>query len=218
MIRKLLICPWFGPAPPWIDHWANNITRLEEHGYSVLTMEDRDHFNERCRDLFGIDEAIGDDGRKLCDYRCAFGLIFEPELKGFDFWGTTDLDVVYGRVERYVTDEFLEPLDLHSNHPTYVSGPWSLYRNNDAVNQLFTLHPDWRGYLENPATTGWVETEYSRLVESGLINYAYTNWQAQNLNNFDRCRWDGDRLMEGNEERMVLHFRRTKEYPKALIR
>lgn len=217
MIKKLLIAPWFGPAPPWIDHWANNITRLEEHGYDVHVSMDQPEFNLRVQNLFDIPNAIGDDGRKLCDYRCAFGLIYAEELEGYQWWGTTDLDVVYGRVERYVTDDFLDELDLHSNHPTYVSGPWSLYRNVPAVNELFTLHEDWRGHLENPTTTGWVETEYSRLVESGLINYAYTNWQAQNLNNFDSLRWDGDRLMEGRDEVMLAHFRRTKEYPRSLL-
>lgn len=92
-----------------------------------------------------------------------------------------------------------------------------MYRNCAAVNELFTLHPDWRGHLTNPATTGWVEQDYSRLVESGLINYQYTNWQTKDLNRFDSLRWDGDRLMEGRDEVMLAHFRRTKEYPRNLL-
>ena len=33
---------------------------------------------------------------KLCDYKCAYGLIFEEYIKNYDFWGHCDLDCIYG--------------------------------------------------------------------------------------------------------------------------
>ena len=217
MIRKLLLAPWFGPLPTWYRLWFDNISRLGQFGFDVYVTQDGFDFNRRVKDILGIENAIGDDGRKVCDYRCAFGLLYADLLDGYEWWGTTDLDMVYGRVENWVTDDFLGDIDLHSNHPTYVSGPWSLYRNTPPVNELFTHYSDWRGELENPRTTGWVETSFSRLLEDSLLGYSYTNWQTKNLDNFDRLHWDGERLMEGREEVMVAHFRRTKEYPKGLL-
>ena len=219
MIRKLIIAPWFGPLPSYYKLWVNNIGRLAPHGYHIYGTFDKEDFNRRVKAALGIENAIGDDGRKVCDYRCTFGVIYADliEKGSFDFWGTTDVDMVYGRVEEWVTDDFLADIDLHSNHPTYVSGPWSLYRNTPPVNELFMHYEDWRGELGNPRTTGWVETSFSRLLEDSLLGYSYTNWQTKNLDNFDRLHWDGDKLMEGRDEVMVAHFRRTKEYPKGLL-
>jgi len=151
--RKLLLCQWFGPLPQWFDLWRENIRRLEPHGYDVLLDTDIDEFAERVHRFLGI-EFPREDGRKVCDYRAAFGVLYADEIKGYDFWGHTDLDMLYGRVERWVTEAFLAGLDLHSNHPTYVSGPWSLYRNTHQINLLYNHDPSWRVNMENPHTTG----------------------------------------------------------------
>lgn len=156
------------------------------------------------------------------DFRHSFGLLYQDKLDGYDFWGHTDFDMVYGRVERWVTDAFLDNVDIHSNHVDYISGPWTLYRNTPVINSLFAVCEDWRGYLENPATLGWGETHYTRavdkLVEGGHLRRVYSMWQTRNLDNFDSLHWDGERLMEGSEEVMYAHFRRTKVYPERCVR
>ena len=61
---------------------------------------------------------------KLCDYRPAYGLIFADELKGYDFWGHCDLDLVFGDIRHFVTDQVLE-----ENDKVYEHGHFCLYRN-----------------------------------------------------------------------------------------
>ena len=34
--------------------------------------------------------------RKLCDFKPAYGLIFEDYLQTYDFWGFGDIDLIYG--------------------------------------------------------------------------------------------------------------------------
>lgn len=220
MTSKLLICPWFGPTPKWFDSWWRNISGLHKHGYDVLLDRQEDGFAKRVRDRLGVTWPEG-DGRKVCDYRCAFGVIYGPVLADYDFWGHTDLDCIYGRVERYVTEEFLSRLDIHSNHIDYVSGPWTLYRNTPAVNELFLNYPRWQDELERPGTTGWVEMAYSDIVDEAhrtkAIRRVYTNWQTKNLDDFSTVRFDGDTLLEGPNEVMMAHFRRTKQYPKGCL-
>ncbi|MBM3818250.1 MAG: hypothetical protein FJW14_04400 [Acidimicrobiia bacterium] len=46
--------------------------------------------------------------RKVCDLKPAYGLIFEDDLRGFDFWAHSDLDVVWGHVRGFMTDSLLE--------------------------------------------------------------------------------------------------------------
>lgn len=220
MIRKLLITPWFGPLPEWMGSYWPNARRLEAHGYDLLPLTDLQWFKNRVLETLGIDCPITEGSGKIHDYRAAFGVIFAKEIAGYDFWGHTDYDCVYGRVQEFVTDEFLDGLDIHSNHHEYMCGPWSLYRNSEQVNTLFMEHPQWRDILEMSLSTGWVETEFTDIVdahhEAGDIVRRYTYWQPENLNDFSSCHWEGDRLMEGRNEVMLVHFRRTKQYPARL--
>lgn len=217
MIRKLLICPFFGPLPEWIELWEENVVRaLQPFGYDVLRDHDLEGFQDRVAEILGVECPIVPGEGKIHDYRCAFGLLYADELQGFDMWGHTDFDMVYGRITHFLPDQTLARLDQFSNHPTYVSGPLSLYRNDEQMATLFQRHPDWRSILEDSTTTGWVEKEYSELVfDAWDLRRQWSNFQTRNLDSFDTVHFDGDRLMEGNREVMVAHFRRTKEYPEG---
>jgi len=220
VIRKLLICPYFGDLPEWMPLWEANVAALKGEGYDVLRVHDLDWFKQRVREVLDIEAPIVAGEGKIHDYRCTFGLLFHPELIGYDFWGHTDFDCVYGRVNTFLPDFLLNELDLFSNHIDYVSGPWSLYRNNDTMGLLFQQHPHWRSFLEDPETSGWVEKEFTGLVDEAhdqqRIRRVYASYQTRNLDNFDAVRFDEQgRLVEGEREIMVAHFRRTKEYPKG---
>lgn len=68
---------------------------------------------------------------KLCDYKPAYGLIFEKELEGFDFWGHCDTDMIIGNIRHFVTDSVLE------NDKVFSRGHFTLYRNNKQMNSYF---------------------------------------------------------------------------------
>ncbi|MFT9266286.1 DUF6625 family protein [Oenococcus sp.] len=42
------------------------------------------------------------NGYKLCDYRPLYGQIFSDFLTGYDYWGYSDMDVVYGDLMKYI--------------------------------------------------------------------------------------------------------------------
>ncbi len=69
---------------------------------------------------------------KFCDYRPAFGYIFERELKGYDYWGTVDLDIIMGNINKFITNEILEKYDriLTRDH-------FTIYRNSLEINRRF---------------------------------------------------------------------------------
>ena len=48
---------------------------------------------------------------KLCDYKPAYGEIFAPELSGYDFWGYGDMDLVFGDLRAYFTEDKLRKYD-----------------------------------------------------------------------------------------------------------
>lgn len=213
-LKKLLICPYFGPLPDWYPYWYENAVDLGRYGYDLLIDHDLEAFEQRVADYLDVDCPIVPGEGKIHDYRCAFGMLYADELRRYDYWGHTDFDCVYGRVPFFIPDEALAELEQFSNHPTYVSGPWSLYRNSDRVNTLFQQAPDWRDILSMSSTTGWVEKGYSELVAAEL-EHLWVNFQTRDLNDFSTVHFDGDRLLEGDREIMVAHFRRTKVYPEG---
>jgi hypothetical protein len=212
MIKKLLICPWFGALPPWFVEYEKNIAHLKDLGYDFLIDTDLPAFKKRVADILGIDCPIVPGSGKVHDYRCALGELYQKELEGYEFWGHVDFDCIFGNVDKWVTDEFLSELDIHSNHNTYICGPWTLYRNKSEVNSLFRQSPHWQAIMQHPESTGWVEMEYSRIVENSGLRYAYTFWQAD-PDHMHLLRMDGTALYEGDREVMMAHFRRTKRWP-----
>ena len=95
----------------------------------------------RFSDALGM-KIVLNHGFKLCDYRPAFGVIFSSELKGFTFWGHTDLDMFYGNLTKFLPDERLDQYVR-----LFHRGHLSLFRNDEHGNNLFRLpHPtvDWK--------------------------------------------------------------------------
>lgn len=213
-----MIVPWFGPLPEWMPLYRRNIGRLEQHGYDFLFDHDLAGFKRRVKRRIGIDCPIVAGGSKIHDYRATFGALYADEIKGYDFWGHTDFDCVYGRVEQFVTDTFLNGCDIHTDGNDYVNGPWTLYRaDRGALPFAFMLARDWKEILASPESTGWVETSYTDTIR--LIvreRMVVTHWQHRQLDNFDRSFLNADgRLLEGPDERLLAHFRRTKVYPEG---
>lgn len=71
---------------------------------------------------------------KLCDFRPAFGLIFKDYLKNCDFWGWGDIDLLYGDLSNFITDEMLNKYDK-----IYPCGHLSLLCNCDEINKAFMV-------------------------------------------------------------------------------
>lgn len=45
---------------------------------------------------------------KLCEYKQAYGFILQEYIKNYDFWGFGDLDLVYGDLRTFITDDVLQ--------------------------------------------------------------------------------------------------------------
>lgn len=69
---------------------------------------------------------------KLCDYRPAYGYLFDSYIDGYDFWGYCDLDMIFGQLEHFFSDDILNQYDK-----IYDLGHLSIYRNDKLVNEAF---------------------------------------------------------------------------------
>lgn len=69
---------------------------------------------------------------KFCDLRPMYGYIFSEYIKDYDFWGHCDVDLIFGNIDEFITDDILKEYDRIG-----CLGHFTLYRNNDVVNKAF---------------------------------------------------------------------------------
>ncbi|MDF2478263.1 MAG: hypothetical protein K0S24_3746 [Sphingobacterium sp.] len=82
---------------------------------------------------------------KLCDFKPAYGTIFQEELSNYDFWGYCDIDIIWGDIRCFITDKLLERYDVISARHDYLTGCFSLFRN---VEKFRTLYMESKDYLK----------------------------------------------------------------------
>lgn len=209
-LRKALVCPYFGDLPEWMDRYWENAERLESQGYNFLLDTSESEFRDRVRDRLGIEPPRMYNTGNVWDFRPALGLLYADELKDYDFWGHTDFDCVYGRVEEFYLDTALARYDILSDHWSYVCGPWTLYRNDPVVSEMFRESEGWQEAMESQVPLGWAEQGYSETVKKNLrVRLRLTHaWQQP-----EKLSWEDDALIHDGGEVSFFHFRHTKTWP-----
>lgn len=76
------------------------------------------------------------DSYKLCDIKPAYGYIFEEMLEGYTYWGHCDIDLIFGDIRKFITNEI-----LNTYEKILFCGHLTLYRNTPSINQLF-MYPN----------------------------------------------------------------------------
>lgn len=203
-----MLAVWFGPLPAWMPQYRK---RVADQKIDWIFFHDLPEFKRRVKKKIGITCPIQPGDGKIHDFRACFGALFEKELRGYDWWGHTDMDCVYGRLDRFYGPKQLEGLDILSDHPDYICGPWTLYRNTPEIANVFREHPDARDILTMPETTGWVEKEFTQLLSTTGLRVRY---QVQHAYlDPEKLALEDGRLLHRGSEVPFFHFRRTKEWP-----
>lgn len=81
---------------------------------------------------------------KLCDFKPAYGFLFEEYLSDYDFWGHCDLDIIFGDIRTFMTNELLANYDVISSRHDYITGSFALWRNTPEINTLFMKSKDFK--------------------------------------------------------------------------
>ena len=102
---------------------------------------------------------------KLCDLRPWYPIVHYEDIKDADFYGWTDLDLLFGDIRKFYTDDILSKYDVISTHATRISGHLALFRNTWKNRHMGRKIYDWKNKLKAP--------EYVHMDELGLT-LAYT--------------------------------------------
>lgn len=163
-----LIIPYFGRWPEWFDLFleslANNPT-IDFHFFTDCNVPG--FIPENC--LFSkiaLQEYVEHAERKLgckitvpnpykiCDLRPFFGVIHEDEIRNHQFFGWTDVDLLFGDIRSFYPDPILDRHDVLSTHADRLSGHLAILRNTPALRTIgFRIH-DWQGVLKTPSLAG----------------------------------------------------------------
>lgn len=214
-MRIGIFSPWFGPRPGWWDDYVQNVHERQGATFLWFMPHNVTAFRERVEATLGVKASIKAGTGKIHDFRPCFGEIFAEELADYacDFWGHTDLDCVYGRLERFYNEDTLHELDIYSDCEDYICGPWTLYRNEPHVNSAFREHPDWREILSMRESTAWIERGYSDLIVDSALRVEMRQQHAYTEEQF--LREEDGVLLHRPGEIPFFHFRYSKRWPLA---
>ena len=198
LLNKTFIITEFGKPFSWTQQYINNVQHLQKDGWNwkiftpnkyeakgnveVINMR-AEQFNNLVKrkldvkpNLFITEQGI--PSVHVTDFYIFSGVIFEDYLKGVDFWGITNMDVVYGNLSKYVTDELLSDCMVFSDDVNTINGVFSLFKNIDAINGLFRDIENWAMILGQPPCPGCLGKGEHKLC--GSDEYLMTNLLREN--------------------------------------
>ncbi|GHU83758.1 hypothetical protein FACS189415_6750 [Bacteroidia bacterium] len=141
-----------------------------------------------------------ESGYKLCDFKPAYGLIFENWIKNYDFWGYCDIDVIFGNIRAFMTEELLNEYDVISARHDYLTGCFALYRNNQTMRELFKQSKDYRKVFTEERNFFFDETNFAfKAFEKGL-HYSKIKTEVESMTHVVR------RLQETRQIKAYFEF------------
>lgn len=140
------VVPYFGKFPKGFQFWLMSCGCNPSIDWLIFT-DDHTEYNypenvkvtywsfeqmrERVQSIYDFTISL-ERPYKLCDFKPAYGEIFAKELQGYEFWGDCDIDLVWGNIRKFYTDDILERYEKIG-----FNGHSMLFRNTPQVNARY---------------------------------------------------------------------------------
>lgn len=151
MKKIRLIIPYFGKLPKFFPYFLLTAKRNQKIDFLIYTDQNVDQLEILNAENIEFKTLSFDDLRKkvqskfdfeislktpykLCDYKVAYGFIFEEELKGYDYWGFCDTDVLLGDIYQFLEEHSF----FENDYARYgLLGHLQIFKNSQEVNHVF---------------------------------------------------------------------------------
>ncbi len=218
---------WYGPFPWYFPYFLHSCSYNKTVDFLIITdnqstihnkpknvkviYKELEEFKTLASQKLGFTVSI-DYPYKLNDFKPAYGFIFPELIDGYDFWGHSDLDVIYGNIRNFLTNEMLSNYDFISLRHDYTTGCFCLYRNNETLNTYFKRSKDYCLILSDPkhycfdeCSFLWDELKLGKsILEIESETQSFTHlMKAAELSKEIRVHFDFI-LMEGKTGRIVF--------------
>lgn len=170
-----IITCWYGPYPWYFTYFIHSCKYNPTIDFIIVTDNQesipdkpdnviiinkpfdklRTDFSERLGFPVSLEQPY-----KLCDFKPAYGYLFPDIVEKYDFWGMGDIDIVYGDVRGFITDEMLDGYDIINSRHDFISGTFCLFRNNEYINTLFQQSRDYKTVFSSSYYCGFDECSF----------------------------------------------------------
>lgn len=130
------------PTIDFILFLDDNVTGTIPENVQIINYN-LEKFNTLASNKLNLDIDIK-SGYKLCDFKPAYGIIFEEYINKYNFWGVCDIDLIFGRIREFMTDDLLNQYDVISVKDSFPSGYFLLFKNKNKINNLFKKSKDYK--------------------------------------------------------------------------
>tara|TARA_Y100000310_G_scaffold162471_1_gene162463 strand:- start:141 stop:995 length:855 start_codon:yes stop_codon:yes gene_type:complete len=180
MKKTCIIAAYFGDLPYYFPLWEESAQANPEINWLIFTdkeksREDKNikYVNTTLKDISKLaskklDEEINlKKPYKICDLRPAFAVVFDEYLKGYDFWGHCDLDVIWGDIKKFLGMSYVWENDIITADRRRLCGPFCLFKNEEKTNSIYKQIDKYIEGLnsENPGILD--ELEFKPVKEKG---------------------------------------------------
>ncbi len=184
MIKKVFLQTQFGKPHSWTQEYFDNCNKLEKYGWywKIFTPNDiksqgnvevikmtLEEFDALILDKCAVNPENYLENelphKLVSDYYPAYGLIFEDYIKDFDYWGHTNWDIVYGRLDKFIPDSEISKYDIWTDDVNTINGIFTLYKNETYINLLFMSIPEWKEMFVRHQLFGVDEYHMTELVK-----------------------------------------------------
>lgn len=171
------VIPYFGEFPFWMEYFVESCRKNSSVNYVFYSDNSEpegwpENIQYKKMSFSSYKEIVSvaldirfdpDNPYKLCDIKPALGLIHQNDIKGYDFWGFCDIDLIFGAIRHFLTDDILDQVDFYSAYDRRVSGHFFLTRNTNTCNRTFMKAKGWRVVFEDTANHCFDEKAFSDL-------------------------------------------------------
>lgn len=239
------VIPYFGHFPKGFQFWLLSCRANPTIHWLIFTDDPMEYdypdnvkvhywtfqqMQERAQSVFDFAISL-ERPYKLCDYKPAYGEIFAEELKGYDFWGDCDIDLVWGNIRHFITDELLDCYEkvgffghsiLYRNTPEVCSRYRTCIEGKTNYREVYSTD---KGYaFDEPGMDDIYKTlnipVYSEIIFANLLKYDYgfcldqQKEEDKYKNTFQVFTWKDGKLVRHylhngkieTEEFMYLHY------------
>ena len=241
----VLIVPYIGKWPIWFDAHLVSIAANTTVNWLFITdckipenypanvrfvPTTLDALNKKINDVLAVTVPL--TPRKLCDIRPAYGKIFKDYIADFDFWGFCDLDIIWGDIRKFVTNDLLEKHDILSSRKNTISGHFTILKNEERINTLYKQIPLYSKLLSEKKLMRVDEEAFTVCladIERDKNTTLNIYWKEYLMNHvdgkahqeyyLDKWLWKDKKMLELKDgvsikEVMYLHFINWKQFIK----
>lgn len=185
-----IIIPYFGEFPNYFQLFLNSCWRNSTVNWTIITDNTKVYrypenvrviqmtfgeIKERIQQKFDF-EVVVPNAHKLCEYKPAYAYIFPELVEDYDFWGYGDIDLIYGDIRKFVTDDLLSQYDK-----IFTLGHLTLVKNSKKNNELFMEAVDnvslFRQAFSSPQNYNFDEQFGNKPnINTIFINQGYKVW------------------------------------------